>query len=207
MISWIVATHDPTILYSNLVASLDWGLDDLVVVENPPSIAAAYNEGQSRASSLIRCYIHHDVQILDLARLRAALIEHTTAAVGMVGVVGSRTDALPWWDGKQCGSVVDSRIGVIDCGPGGECAQLDGVLLATVQDVTWDEAIPGFHGYDYDICRQMLECGLTNRCLDAGKDMVRHNATSSTNPDRLTGWPEALAALRTKWGEHLGTRV
>lgn len=199
MISWIVATHDPTILYRNLVASL-WILDDLVVIENPPSIAGAYNEGQARAIHPLRVYVHHDVEILDLPRLRAELMEHATPERGMVGVIGSRTDRLPWWDGEQCGSVLDSRIGFLDSGPGGECAQLDGLLLATVQDVVWDETIPGFHGYDYDMCRQQAEAGRSNFCLTGGREMLRHNASGSRDPDQLSGWTEALAALRSKWG-------
>jgi hypothetical protein len=199
LISWIVATHDPTILMKNLVTSL-WILDDLVVVENPPNIAAAYNEGQRRAIHPLRVYVHHDVQVLDLPRLRAELLEHVTPERGMVGLIGSRTDRLPWWDGDLLGSVFDQRIGFLDNGPGRECAQLDGVLLATVHDVTWDESIPGFHGYDYDVCRQMADRGLPNFCLDNGKELLRHNTTSGRDPDHLTGWAEALSRLREKWG-------
>ncbi len=199
MISWIVATNDPAVLLKNLVTSL-WILDDLVVVENPPSIAVAYNEGQKRAIHPVKVYVHHDVQVLDLPRLRAELLEHVTPERGMVGVIGSRTDRLPWWDGDLCGSVFDQRIGFLDNGPGGECAQLDGVLLATVQDVTWDESIPGFHGYDYDICRQQREFGRPNWCLDDGKALLRHHTTSSRDPDLLNGWAEASTALRQKWG-------
>lgn len=199
MISWIVATHDPMILYRHFLASLTTAVDELVVVEGAPSIAAAYNEGQSRATRPVRCYVHHDVQILDLPRLRAELLEHTPGR-GMVGVVGSRTDVLPWWDGEMCGSVFDQRIGHLDNGPGGECAVLDGLLLATAQTVKWDESIPGWHGYDYDMCRQMTDRGLINFCLTGGKEMVRHNTTSGRDPDHLTGWADALAVLRLKWG-------
>jgi len=205
MISWIVASHDPMVLLNNLAASMvDLGDDEVVVVEDAPSIAVAYNEGQDRATFPVRCYIHHDVQVLDLPRLRAELVEHCTETVGMVGVIGSRTDVLPWWDGQQCGSILDSRIGFLDSGPGGECAQLDGVLLATVHDVKWDESIPWFHGYDYDMCRQFLERGLPNWCLDHGRELIRHNTAGGRSPDLLNGWTEALAALRTKWGEPRG---
>lgn len=201
MISWIVASHDPTILYANLVASMvDMADDELVLVDDLPSIAAAYNYGQSWAMHPVRCYVHHDVQMLDLPRLRAELLEHTTLAVGMVGLIGSRTPTLPWWDGEQCGSVFDGRIGALNSGPGGECSTLDGVLLATVHDVAWDETIPGFHGYDYDSCRQMLVRGLPNWCLTGGHEMVRHNTTGSTDPDQLAGFHDAMARLRQKWG-------
>lgn len=198
MISWIVASHDTNILYANLVASLDWNLDEIVVVWEAPSIAAAYNEGQERAKHPLRCFVHHDVQVLDLPLLRSALLRTVTPEVGMVGVVGSRTPALPWWDGDLLGKVCDSRIGVMDYGPGGPCAVLDGLLLATVHKVQWDETIPGWHGYDYDACMQMTQRGLPNWCLDGL--MVRHNTTSLRDPDLLAGWGEAVTRLRQKWG-------
>lgn len=200
MISWIVASNNETILYTNLVASLDWNVDEIVVAWEAPSIAAAYNDGQSRAKYPIRCYIHHDVQVLDLPGLRSALLATVDESVGMVGVVGSRTPNLPWWDGDPLGGVFDQRIGAQDFGPGGECAVLDGLLLATVHDVEWDESIPGWHGYDFDACAQMTAQGLPNWCLDDGVRMVRHNTTGAFSPDQLDGWDDALARLRKKWG-------
>jgi hypothetical protein len=203
MISWVAATHNLDILYRNLVLSLlDMAGDELVVVQDAPSIAAAYNEGQARAKHPIRCFVHHDVEILDLPRLRAELNTHVTADVGMVGLIGSRTRAYPWWDGRQLGSVFDQRIGELNHGPGGECLLLDGVLLATVHDVGWDETIPGWHGYDHDACEQMLHRGLPNFCLTAGHEMVRHNASGSRNPEALQGFHEALNLVREKWGAH-----
>ena len=202
MISWIVATHDLNVLYRNLVLSLHpLPVDDeLVVVQDAPSIAAAYNDGQSRATRPIRCYVHHDVEVLDLPRLRAELLEHVTASVGMVGLIGSRTRAYPWWDGQQLGSVFDQRIGALTSGPGGDCLLLDGVLLATVHGVTWDESIPGWHGYDHDVCEQMTARGLPNYCLTAGAEMARHNTAGSSDPDQLAGFHEALALVKKKWG-------
>lgn len=200
MISWVVASHDPTILYTHLVASM-WDLDgdELVVVESAPSIARAYNDGQARARWRLRCYVHHDVAFLDLPRLRAELVAAATPQAGMVGLIGSRTPVLPWWDGDPLGSVHDARIGAINYGDGGPCSTLDGLLLATVHDLDWDEALGGWHGYDYDACRQMGARGLHNVCLTGGAAMVRHNTTGSRDPDELAGWTQAVAYLRSKW--------
>lgn len=201
MISWIVASHDPTILLKNLAASMvDLGTDQVIVVEDAPSIAVAYNQGQAKAEHPVRCYIHHDVQILNLLRLRSELLEHTTNAVGMVGVIGSRTETRPWWDGICLGSVVDGRHGVLGFGVGGPCSMLDGLLLATVHDVEWDETFPGWHGYDHDSCHQMLARGLTNHCLDGGHELVSHNTNNSRDPDQLNGFHDAMARLAGKWG-------
>jgi hypothetical protein len=200
VISWIVASHRPDVLAANLGETLVLqGADELVVVENAGSIAAAYNAGQARARQPVRCYVHQDVRLLDPERLRAELLEHCRPEVGVVGVVGSREPALPWWDGTCCGSVRDARLGLLDFGPGGQCAYLDGLLLATAQTLEWDEGYPGWHLYDHDVCAQMLARGLPNRCIDDGADMVLHNTTGPTDVAQLNGWDAGLARFRGKW--------
>jgi len=201
MISWIVASHDPTILLKNFAASMvDVGSDQVIVVENAPSIAVAYNEGQAKADYQVRCYAHHDVQVLDLPRLRTGLLDYATEAVGMVGLIGSRSRTYPWWNGVCLGSVVDGRLGVLGFGGGGPCTFLDGLLLATVHNVDWDETIGGWHGYDHDACSQMLARGLPNYCLDGGHELVAHNTNNSRDPDHLTGFHDAMKRVREKWG-------
>lgn len=198
MISWIVATHDRAVLGANLLATLQLGgADELVVVEDAPSIAVAYNDGQRRATQPIRCYVHHDVQILDLPRLRAGLLEHCPDA-GIVGVVGSRDPVVPWWEGDRLGSVIDGRFGRLDYGWGGPCAYLDGLLLATSHPLEWDETYPGWHLYDHDICRQMLDAGFGNYCLTGGGELVRHNTGGTSRMAELTGWDEGLAQFNEK---------
>lgn len=199
MISYIVASHHYPTLRDNLAATVRGvGADEVVVVENAPSIAHAYNEGQLRATQPIRCYVHHDVRILDARRLRAELVEHCTPAVGVVGVIGSRDRAIPWWDGQTCGSVLDARMGLLDFGPGGECAYLDGLLLATTHDVTWDETYDGWHGYDHDMCEQQLQAGRSNWCLTGL--LVEHNTTGSSDVDLLDGFHQAIDRFKAKWG-------
>jgi hypothetical protein len=201
VISYIVASHDRDVLESNLLASvhLQDG-DELIVVEAAPSIAVAYNQGVADAGNDVRCYIHHDVQILDPQVLRAVLLRHCTPAIGMVGVIGSRTPVLPWWEGDTLGAVVDARMGLLDFGPGGECAYLDGLLLATAQNVEWDESYPGFHLYDHDVCEQMRRRGLANLCLTDGHELVRHNTAGPGDTALLDGWDEGVARFWRKWG-------
>lgn len=200
MISWIVATHDRQVLDANLAATLDLQPEDeLIVVEDAPSIAVAYNRGRAQTTRPIRCYVHHDVQILDPARLRAGLLEHCMGN-GIVGVIGSRDPVVPWWEGQTLGSVTDARLGRLDFGPGGPCAYLDGLLLATALDLAWDESYPGWHLYDHDICRQALDAGNTNWCLADGAELLRHNTTGSTNTHQLAGWAEGVSRYREKYG-------
>lgn len=205
MISWITASHRQDVLDANLAASLLPHIsatdDELIVIPGPASIAQAYNRGAALARHQIRCYVHHDVVVRDPAALRASLLEQCTPEVGMVGVIGSRTVVLPWWEGDTCGSVIDARMGLLDFGPGGECALLDGLLLATCQQLTWDETIPGWHGYDHDACLQMGARGLPNWCLPGGGALVLHNTAGPTDTAALTGWDTAMTRLRDKWGD------
>lgn len=201
MISWITASHRPDVLAENLEATLKLvGGDELVVVRDAPSIAAAYNEGQARATRPIRCYIHHDVQITDPERLRRALLAACTPDVGIVGVIGSTTRTVPWWEGVCRGSVIDARMGLLDMGPGGEVAYLDGLLLASVHGLGWDQGYEGWHLYDHDICAQQLAAGRPNRCLTGGAEMVLHNTTGPANTDALAGWDTGVVRFRGKWG-------
>lgn len=200
MISWIVASHDPGILHADLLATLalEDG-DELIVIADAPSITVAYNRGQAKATQSVRCYVHHDVQVLDNARLREQLLEHCTTTVGIVGVTGSRTPKVPWWQGERCGSVVDARHGLLLFGPGGDAAHLDGQLLATAHHVDWDEAFPGWHAYDLDACQQMLSRGLPNWCLDDGHELVKHNTRGATNTGELPHYHDNIARLHAKW--------
>lgn len=199
-ISWIVATHDREILNRSLLPGFPVE-DELVVVDDAPSIAAAYNEGTAKASHRIRVYVHHDVAILDAPRLRDLLAEHCTGVNGIVGVVGSRTPVVPWWQGDHVGSVIDARHGQIGPGGHGEAAYLDGLLLATAQDLVWDETYAGWHLYDHDISQQMLAAGYGNVCLPDGAQLIRHENNGPRSVERLDGWSEAVDAFRAKWGE------
>lgn len=203
MISWIVASHDPGILHDNLLATLTpEGDEELVVIADAPSIAVAYNEGQAKATQPIRCYVHHDVQILDPQRLRAALsflALGDAQGIGVAGLTGSRTAIVPWWKGQACGSVVESRNGLLHFGAGGECAYLDGMLLATAKRIDWDETFPGWHMYDHDASQQMLSRGLTNWCLDDGHTLVKHNTGGSHDTDTLAHYHDNIARFHAKW--------
>jgi hypothetical protein len=204
VISWVVASHDRDVLAANLQPALDAAAaegDEVLVVRDAPSIAAAYNQGRASAHGDLIAYVHHDVRVVDLPRLRAGLLFACRPDVGMVGVVGSRVPGWPWWDtGALCGSVIDSRMGRLDFSPGAQwAAVLDGLLLATSQPHAWDEGYAGWHGYDHDMCVQMLARGLANWCLPRGADLVEHHTTGSSDVSQLIGWDEAAERWHAKW--------
>jgi hypothetical protein len=199
MISYIVAVNDGNTFEMNLNISwskVDAG-DELITVSHQDSIAKAYNLGIKQSTQPIKCFIHQDVIILDPPKLYECLRRYCTHDVGMVGVIGTVDGyAVPWWNGNEhIGSVVDPTFGLYIFGTdGGECAFLDGLLLATVQDIQFDESYPGFHFYDQDICKSMLSRGLPNYCLPMGHRLVVHNAKSK--PDSLEPY---IQQYNQKW--------
>jgi hypothetical protein len=223
VISWIVASNDYVKLGRNLLASmcprdsvdrttpaeadarlsrLTSSVDEILVVWHPDSIGQAYNLGTRSATHRVRCYVHHDVEVLDVPALRTLLLDHCWSGVGMVGVMGCRQPAVPWWAGEIVGSVIDSRFGALSGDEkGGPCAYLDGLLLATAHDVVWDESYPGFHGYDHDVCQQMLARGLANYCLPGGQRLVRHNTRGPVDLGEVDGWAAAVDRFHAKWAD------
>lgn len=201
MISWIVATHDPEIFNKELKSSLALYAeynDELIIIDNASSITEAYKAGQEQAQNNIRCYIHHDVRILQLAQLRHELIEGVDRGA-VVGVIGSRSMLMPWWNGDVLGSVSDGRMGIINFGPGGTCAVLDGLLLATKYHIDWDQDWPGWHGYDYDACAQFYFANEPNWCISNGHQLVSHNSDSPYDLAQVDGWSEAVSFYHKKW--------
>lgn len=200
-ISYIVCTNNHELLNNCLLKSLKLDNDDeIVVVENPKSIAEGYNCGIDNAKHKIKCFIHHDLIVTNPILLRMNLMAYCTEDIGMVGVIGSITDQTPWWEGEGIGSAVDTRKGIIYFSEGKDfCEHLDGILLATYQDVRFDESIPGFHLYDQDICKQMTMQGKRNFCIGDGYRIVTHFTSSPIPTSELNGYAESFEVYRKKW--------
>lgn len=202
MISYIVMSNDQEVLERNLLRSLQLdGDDEIIVVMDKPSAAIAMNIGARKAKNPIKCFLHSDVIILDNKRLREELFAHCGINTGMVGVIGSRGTHFPWWTKDTCGSIVEARLGLLNFDEGGcECAVMDGLFLATAQDVVFDESFPGFHIYDYDICKQMTAKGLPNYCLRDGKTLISHNCKGPLAEDALgESYLGNIEKFKTKW--------
>lgn len=205
VISWIVASHKEDVLQRNLMAQPFLGPgDEVIVVRDAGSITKAYTYGQEKASNPVRVYVHSDVQIVRPGALSMELLEAASLEdVGMIGVVGSATMVMPWWVGALCGSVWDSRLGVLNFGAGGPCAVVDGLLLATTQHVDWDTDWPGWHGYDQDACAQMQVRGLRNWCITGGHELVQHHTDSPIGEMGIDGYPDAVERFQKKWSHRL----
>lgn len=205
MISYIVMSNDKVTLERNLLRSLCLkDGDEIVVVMNQPSAAIALNIGMAKAKNKIKAFVHSDVVILDNERLRAELIDHCNDEIGMVGVIGSRNGAhIPWWEKDVCGSVMEARLGVIDFDGGDcQCAVMDGLFLATAQEFRFDESFAGFHFYDYDSCKLMLNNGLPNWCLKDGKTLMSHNCKTPFDVNELgKSYSDSVDLFIKKWSK------
>jgi hypothetical protein len=200
-VSYIACTHNTNILEKCLMQSLILqDEDELIVIEGAKSIAEGYNNGIDKAKNKIKCFIHHDLIVTNPVLLRMNLLAYCIEDIGIVGIVGSQTEAAPWWEGQCVGSVVDSRNGILHFTDGKQfCLHLDGLMLATCQDVRFDESIPGFHFYDQDICRQMAEKGLHNFCIKDGYRMITHFTQTPMDMSKISGYAEAMAVYAKKW--------
>lgn len=203
MISYVVMCNDKQTLERNLLRSLKLkDGDEIVVVMDKPSAAIALNIGMDKAKNKIKAFIHSDVIVLDNERFRAELLEHCNDQTGMVGVIGSRNSThIPWWEKDTCGSVREARLGVIDF-DGGDCpcAILDGLFLATSQEFRFDESFPGFHFYDYDSCKLMLNNGFANWCLKDGKSLLSHNCKTPFDVNQLgKTYSGNIELFKKKW--------
>ena len=200
-ISYIACTHNTNILEKCLVQSLILqNEDELIVIEGANSIAKGYNSGIDKAKNKIKCFIHHDLIVTNPILLRMNLLAYCIEDIGIVGIVGSQTDATPWWEGQCVGSVVDSRNGILYFSDGKQfCLHLDGLMLATWHDVRFDESIPGFHLYDQDICNQMAVKGLSNFCIKDGYRMITHFTQAPMDMSKINGYAEAMEIYTAKW--------
>jgi len=200
-VSYITCTHNKKIFQKCLFKSLILKDDDeLIVIENAKSIAEGYNTGIDKAKNKIKCFIHHDLIVTNPILLRMNLMAYCIDDIGMVGVIGSVTDASPWWEGQCVGSVVDSRNGILYFNDGKEfCLHLDGLMLATYQDVRFDESIPGFHLYDQDICKQMEKQNKRNFCVKDGYRMITHFTNGPMDISQINGYAEAMEIYKQKW--------
>lgn len=149
------------------------------------SMTACYNQALRDSQAKYKVYLHQDVLIVDPKFLTKALsLFGSYPDLGLIGIVGART--LPasgiWWEsGEKFGKVLARWPGeqLLDFGdPGGDFASvaaLDGQVLMTQCDITWDERLEGFHFYDTSQCLRFRQHGYKVGVVPSGpRHMVIH---------------------------------
>ncbi len=137
---------------------------DVIAVTEAPSMTAGYNAGMQSSDAKYKVYLHQDVLIVnprfiyDLLNVFAADEE-----IGLIGMIGaSHLDegaraVVDWDTGKILHNCTPSRL-EYDMPVGTlyqEVEAVDGLLMATQEDVPWREDL--FDGWDYYDISQCME--------------------------------------------------
>ncbi len=170
------------------------------------SIAVAYNQILDDAKQdgvEVLILQHDDLEITDPRgedKLVAALMG---ARVGLVGVAGGGGDAgLAWWNqgpiGHQRTDTMDIDFGHRE----GTVTLLEGSLLAfgpwAIEHLRFDEAFPGFHGYDEIAMQCRWYAAMLNVVVDV--DTWHHNPMGFKSEQSHQEWLAADRMYRKKWG-------
>lgn len=182
MISIIVCSHNKE-LFNNFKNSLKSTIGceyELIRIDNSEgelSIAQAYNKGAAQSNFPFLVFVHEDI-VFHTQNWGKLLIAHFNSieSVGVLGIAGS--SYLPispsdWWvpntkyihtnflSNHKNGKVGTGKHQIIGNQTPTKVYALDGMFLAVSKAVfkefSFDESLPGFHGYDTSICYRVSQ--------------------------------------------------
>lgn len=143
--------------YINALHIPDGFSTDILSVENAPSMTAGYQYAMTHSDAKYKIYLHQDVFIVNPDFLANILdIFRMDSSIGMIGLVGSiqMPPSGVMWEADRCGSCRQNFIikESIDSSaptskPYTEVEAIDGLLMATCQDIPWRADL--FKGWDY----------------------------------------------------------
>jgi len=176
---------------------------EVIAIAGHTSIATAYRKIQvaARLRHDILILQHDDLEIVD-PDFEAKICEAIDGGADLVGVAGGGSDGgIAWWNqnpvGHQRTDVRDIDFGTRS----GDVQCLEGSLIAMSSWASWlpfDRDYPGFHGYDADICRQVVSEGRRVAVVDI--DTWHHTPMGFKSTQSERDWLAADAIFRQKWG-------
>lgn len=222
MISIIICSRTP-VLSLELSENIDKTIGteyQIVTIDNSRNqynIFTAYQEGVRRAIGEYLCFVHDDV-IFRTDGWGEKIVEHFKEdRVGAIGVAGTHfLPAIPsgWWEPEVVSenilhsmnvsgegvmelSVKDEYKGITD-----ELVAADGVFLcirrSLFDKISWDvQTFSGFHGYDLDICLQVLSAGYSVKM--AWDILLEHHSFGNYSMSFL----QAIQKVYDKWKDYL----
>lgn len=226
MISIIICSRTENIsdtLQSNIATTI--GCDyELVVIDNSKnqhSIFTAYNEGVRRSHGDILCFMHDD--ILHHTHGWGNIISkhfQEDPQIGIIGVAGSHFMAkcpMYWWSSPYISQYnLENDNGLVKTNNTteyfkdnlAEVVVCDGLCLF-IQKQSFDHILfdhnrfSGFHGYDMDICMQVITNG--KKCCVTKSILVEHFWSESLfgNKKYMELLDKNLLILYQKWENHL----
>lgn len=178
---------------------------ELVGISGQTSIAVAYNRiltGLSHDSYAGLILQHDDLEITDPRAEDIILAMLAVPDVALVGVAGGDArSGLAWWNIDPVGhQLTDSMMIDFGC-RAGDVTLLEGSLLAfspwAMDNLRFDENIPGFHGYD-EIAMQAIK--EEKRVVVVDVDTHHHSTLGFDSLDSHAEWHRADEYFRRKWG-------
>lgn len=162
--SFVVAANDRDILRNNLKASpcLSTGTPhELLIFENYPSAACAYNRGLDESENEVIVFVHQDVYLpqewLPSVEMALQTIGDRDPNWGVVGCWGIRKDRTKFGHLYTPGEGIIGRPMVQPQ----RVRTLDEVILILRKNsgLRYDEGLTGFHFYGADICLAAAQQG------------------------------------------------
>ena len=140
------------------------------VVQDATSLTEAYQAAMESSDAKYKVYVHQDVEIVDSAFFETMIREfQAQPKLGIAGVVGciQLPSTAVWWEGYLIGAICDDSSGEFlsylyyrNTQHTLPAEALDGVLLATQQDIPWrTDLFNGWHCYDLSQCMEFRRAG------------------------------------------------
>lgn len=225
MISIVVCSRS-TSLFAQLAENVRWSIGtsyELIRIDNSNnnySIAAAYNEGASKAVYPLLCFIHEDICFTDMGwgnKLNDYFNAFPDAGlIGIAGAIYKRAMPCGWWQTEPGDGEIrrmrithqespNEAVNEFYINPRNEKVSevvlIDGVFMATKKSI-WEEnrfderLIRGFHGYDLDLSFQIRRTKKILVTYDIG---IVHFSTGKKDK----GWMDAMLDVHEKWKDVL----
>lgn len=215
MISFIICSISPekaNALTHNIKKTIGSSCEVLVMDNRNKSrgICKVYNEGAKCAQYENLCFLHEDILFYGEGwgvEVEGKLAEPNTGVIGFMGATYKSKAPSGW---NVCSKInrshfiqssggLEKRRSSEIVGDFSPCVVLDGACLFMRKEVweknKFDEKMcPGFHGYDIDICIQVMQTGYTNYVC--GTCWIEHFSEGNFNKE----WAKTIIALHVeKW--------
>lgn len=209
-------------LSSELRKNIEESIDveyEIVLIDNSKgiySIFSAYTEGVKRSSFPIVCFMHEDILYKTKGWGNSVLKCFEDKTIGLCGVIGSSLMldiASCWWSTDYAVGRIWQRRGTesyVTAFKERELENLGKIDVVTVDgvwfcvrkslfpDIGFNESFYGkWHGYDLDVCMQVLQAGY--RCVVLSDVKIEHFSTGVLGKE----WIDALCFFQNKWKSHL----
>lgn len=215
MISFIICSICPEkaqVLTDNIKKTVGTECEIIVMDNrsNQQGLCKVYNIGAERAQYENLCFLHEDVLFYGEkwgVEIERKLAESNTGIIGFMGATYKSKTPSGW---NVCSKInrshfiqfsggLEKRRSSEIVGDFSICVVLDGACMFMRKEV-WDEnrfdenICSGFHGYDIDICIQVVQAGYVNYVC--GTCWIEHFSEGNFNKE----WAKTIIALHVeKW--------